>query len=518
MRLRKTREKWEISQRTLRNFNERYDPLAPAPFAKTRPDLCLLAFAVAAKAQSLASDSAGIKQRRPKQRPRQATPPASAQHQAATRPLTQIQRLSPALETPAAKSSLVYIPAYTLGAFPSNLSFFLSSVPAHLQPISTRTRLSTPGSSCEETRRDETKGRRGENVLLHHPPVTPGSSLVPCRFDEPRVRPAHRLRPRQLKEKISRTREGSERTHVPFPATRAQSQSRVASHPQGRIPLLHARRNQKSGTYTDSPSHLQSPSSHSRPMHIPRHLHLHTSPSFHLISSHLHPTPPFLSSPILLVPHPIPFHPQRWRVNAFLPSWPSTASWVEASARIAAHSRRRVGARRTRCVEARRVKGQGDSHDSKKVWGPARRIDPVRIRAKPKRCDGNSSNTGAPRLCAPRVCPAAHTAQQTCITPSAGVCTTQWGAADVFRHEAQGLATSGYMSRGPPAHDNPVARKEGEVGARAGHPARARSGRLIYGRERRNTGYPVEKKPEEEKDRGLERAHRASSESTAPHY
>ncbi|KAJ7812542.1 hypothetical protein B0H14DRAFT_1453568 [Mycena olivaceomarginata] len=53
---------------------------------------------------------------------------------------------------------------------PSHLTypFFLSSVPAHLQPISTRTRLSTPGSSCEETRRDETKGRRGENILLHH--------------------------------------------------------------------------------------------------------------------------------------------------------------------------------------------------------------------------------------------------------------------------------------------------------------------------------------------------------------
>jgi hypothetical protein len=61
------------------------------------------------------------------------------------------------------------------------------------------------------------------------------------------------------------------------------------------------------------------------------------------------------------------------------------------------------------------------------------------------------------------------------------------------------------MSRRSPALDNPVARKEGEAGAGAGHPARARSGRLIYGRERRNIDYPVEKKPEEEKDRSLER-------------
>ncbi|KAJ7309146.1 hypothetical protein DFH08DRAFT_1088318, partial [Mycena albidolilacea] len=50
----------------------------------------------------------------------------------------------PFLETPAAKSSLV-----------------------HLQPISTRTRLSTTGSSCEETRRGGMKERRGETVLLH---------------------------------------------------------------------------------------------------------------------------------------------------------------------------------------------------------------------------------------------------------------------------------------------------------------------------------------------------------------
>ncbi|KAJ7894212.1 hypothetical protein B0H14DRAFT_2559345 [Mycena olivaceomarginata] len=39
-------------------------------------------------------------------------------------------------------------------------------------------------------------------------PVTPGSSLVPRRFDmdigiESRVRPTHRLRPRQQKEKIN---------------------------------------------------------------------------------------------------------------------------------------------------------------------------------------------------------------------------------------------------------------------------------------------------------------------------
>ncbi|KAJ7807541.1 hypothetical protein B0H14DRAFT_3881848 [Mycena olivaceomarginata] len=175
-------------------------------------------------------------------------------------------------------------------------------------------------------------------------PVTPGSSLVLRRFDmdigiESRVRPAHRLRPRQLKEKINGRREGSERADVPFPFTRAQSQSCVVSHPQGHIPLLHAGRNQKSGTYTDSPSHLQFPSSHPRPIHIPRHLHLHTPPSFHLISSHLHPTPPFLSSPILLVPHPIPFHLQHWRVNAFLLHGRRRASRVETSARIAARKR-----------------------------------------------------------------------------------------------------------------------------------------------------------------------------------
>jgi hypothetical protein len=54
-------------------------------------------------------------------------------------------------------------------------------------------------------------------------------------------------------------------------------------------------------------------------------------------------------------------------------------------------------------------------------------------------------------------------------------------AAGRRRLQTRGTRTSGHMSRRPPAHDNPVARKEVEVGAGAGHPARARSGRLFTG-------------------------------------
>ncbi|KAJ7309181.1 hypothetical protein DFH08DRAFT_899726 [Mycena albidolilacea] len=67
-------------------------------------------------------------------------------------------------------------------------------------------------------------------------------------------------------------------------------------------------------------------------------------------------------------------------------------------------------------------------------------------------------------------------------------------AAGRRRLQTRGTRTSGHMSRRLRALDNPVARKEGEVGAGAGHPARARSGRLIYGREHRNIDYPAERK------------------------
>ncbi|KAJ7895889.1 hypothetical protein B0H14DRAFT_3125053 [Mycena olivaceomarginata] len=164
-------------------------------------------------------------------------------------------------------------------------------------------------------------------------------------------------------------------------------------------------------------------------------------------------------------------------------------------------------------VRKKKRKEEDTKHDSKKVGGNknpgAGRIDPVRIPSSSRKARDAMviAATRALLACALTACALLH-------------------PADVYyslsgrMHYAvtRGTRTRGHMSQRPPALDNPVARKEGEVGVGVGHPARARNGRLIYGRERRNIGYPVEKKPEEEKDRSLERARRASSESTTPHY
>jgi hypothetical protein len=85
------------------------------------------------------------------------------------------------------------------------------------------------------------------------------------------------------------------------------------------------------------------------------------------------------------------------------------------------------------------------------------------------------------RRCAPRVCHVcrAQLAADMGLDPLGRRMHT--AAAGRRRLQTRGTRTSGHMSRRPPAHDNPVARKEVEVGAGAGHPARARSGRLFTG-------------------------------------
>jgi hypothetical protein len=159
VRLRKTREKWEISQRTLRNFNERYDPLAPAPFAKTRPDLCLLAFAVAAKAQSLPSDSAGIKQRRPNQRPRQRPRrPALSTRRRLVRSHRYSPSLPPSRHPPPSPLSCTSPP---IPSAPSHLTypFFYPAYPPTFNQYR-RARGFRPQAAAVK-RRDETRRRGG---------------------------------------------------------------------------------------------------------------------------------------------------------------------------------------------------------------------------------------------------------------------------------------------------------------------------------------------------------------------
>ncbi|KAJ7895885.1 hypothetical protein B0H14DRAFT_3853760 [Mycena olivaceomarginata] len=345
--------------------------------------------AVVANAQSLPSDSAGQSSAPVSDPTDQRSAPGGDSYSASLRPP------QPFLEKPAAKSSLV--------------------VPAHLQPISTRTRLSTTCSSFEETRRDEMRGRRGENVLLHRrlppapaayrhrractppptpitttvrdemegkgreemkgehvrwvraavgavfrplgapeyklgtalkctcirphaprlrvqsSPVTPGSSLVPRRFDmdigiEPRARPAHRLRPRQLKEKISGRREGCERTDSPSPAP---SRSRAWRLIHNDTSLFSTPGITKRAA---PPPTLPLISNLPPPIPAP-YTSLDTFAFIPLPPSILSPPtctqpPPFLPSQLLLVPHPIPSHPSpsthsvgalaRWRAPALL--------------------------------------------------------------------------------------------------------------------------------------------------------------------------------------------------------
>ncbi|KAJ7309204.1 hypothetical protein DFH08DRAFT_487470 [Mycena albidolilacea] len=77
--------------------------------------------------------------------------------------LTQIRRLSSALLNPSLRHpppSPLSCTSPPIPSAPSHLTypFFLSSVPAHLRPISTRTRLST---TAAVKRRDETRRRGG---------------------------------------------------------------------------------------------------------------------------------------------------------------------------------------------------------------------------------------------------------------------------------------------------------------------------------------------------------------------
>ncbi|KAJ7894214.1 hypothetical protein B0H14DRAFT_2559347 [Mycena olivaceomarginata] len=131
-------------------------------------------------------------------------------------------------------------------------------------------------------------------------------------------------------------------------------------------------------------------------------------------------------------------------------------------------------------------------HNSVKgLWHRARRIQRVRFhpyRARQKEIGCNSSKTGAPRLCAPRAAACSRGA----YAPRPRIPHVAAGRRRLRSdpmHQAQR-----YMYRRHPHLDNPVGRKEGSVGAGAGHPKHASSSWLIRGGERRNIDDPIEKK------------------------